>query len=781
MADAGTKTNYLVEYQIAMAGGDPREFLVQDVAITDALNQCYSVRVRCNIPAAREESGRAACTSRRLKDVELFMRRRFPDGFVLENRIVGVLLSLERATAEESDDSFALTLVPAMALLAHHVEGGTWHNRSYADVMREVLRKGLSTYGRTIEDRITRDYPEIDLIVRRPDETLLAFVQKLAARTGINFYFRHDGNVETLVLCDTNEGFLDGNQRQRRDLPFRPVWLEHATDGEEQILSARRAAQLDSSEVEFLGFDVAGTPMEPVKGLAKQNGGHTAKRQVSDGFRVNEREDPDAQHARVAQLHGEVAGTAENRSEVNTTITGALAGRRYRIELERGDSREFIVMGVSAGGRSFAAPGADYSNSLTLVPTKGDNGETVQIRAPAPPDEKVPAIVRATVVAIENDPVDVDGLLRCRLRFAWDQQQKEVPTTYVSVLQSMAGTHGGTQYIPRAGDRVLVSFIGGNLERPIILGSLYDKQNTPPTMGPPERAQTLPTAASWLGWNHASIGDKSRQSMLCMDVTAGAEMMFFNAPYDWRADIGHDAQTHIVHDERRKVDNDFDETVAGNYTQSVGRDRNEKVSGNHSLSVNGKLQLDVGGRATLSYASGLSTTCRGGSTSVIEGGKSENVMSGDRSTRVTGGSCRYAVGGAFTVVASSVSIGVGGIGGGSGPAAGGALSLGKTALLECLGGAAVSSGPSSVGADADGVSLRGPRAQMRDQAGGSATLAGGSYVVDVPQGVVLRCGTTELRLTPQGLFVNGQQLVLQGARTQIRTGTLDIDPPDGNG
>ncbi len=70
---------------------------------------------------------------------------------------------------------------------------------------------------------------------------------------------------------------------------------------------------------------------------------------------------------------------------------------------------------------------------------------------------------------------------------------------------------------------------------------------------------------------------------------------------------------------------------------------------------------------------------------------------------------------------------------------------------------------------------------MRDQAGGSATLAGGSYVVDVPQGVVLRCGTTELRLTPQGLFVNGQQLVLQGARTQIRTGTLDIDPPDGNG
>ena len=138
MADAGPKANYLVEYQFAYLGGDPHEFRVEEVALHDALNECYSVRLRCQIPAAQDEPGQGACTGRRLKDVELLIRRRFPDGFVLETRVLGVLLALERTTAKESDDTFNVNIVPAMALLAHHTEGGTWHNRSYADVLREV-------------------------------------------------------------------------------------------------------------------------------------------------------------------------------------------------------------------------------------------------------------------------------------------------------------------------------------------------------------------------------------------------------------------------------------------------------------------------------------------------------------------------------------------------------------------------------------------------------------------------------------------------------------------
>lgn len=780
MADSG-KAQYLVEYQLRCVGGDPNEFLVDSVSMSDELNACYTLRVRCRIPAARTESAYRATAKRRLKDVELFMRRRFPDGSLLETRILGVILSVERSALADDDDPFTVLIVPAMSLLAQQTEGGTWHNRTYPDVMRTELRKALSQYGRTLEDKISRAYPEMDLIVRRPDENLLDFVKKLCGRTGINFYFKHEGSVEILVLCDANDGFLDGNQRQRRDLPFKPVWFEHATDGEEQVLTAQRMSSLAPSEQQFKGFDVSGAPPERISATAKQDGGHDAKVHRNDTFRVNEREDPDTQHTRVAQLQTEISASRTNTVQLQTSMTGAMAGRRYKFELERGDVREYIILSVESAGRSFAPPHADYLNTITAVSTKADAGGAVNVRALAERNEgQVPSVMRAEIIAVENDPVDTDGMLRCRLRFAWDGQTTEIPTTYVSVLQPMAGTHGGTQWIPRAGDRCLVTFIGGNLERPVIMGCIYDKQNMPPTMGTPERAQVLPASASWLGFNYASIGDKSRQSMFCMDVTSGSEMMFFNAPFDWRQDIGNDCDVRIKRDELRQIHRNFNEKVDGNYDHVVDGNRTEHVKGAFALTVDGDSTVSMAGKMTGTFTGAVSTTCKGGVTSYIDSGNSENVQSGDKVTRVVGGSCRFGVNGAFVVTASSISIGVGGAGGGSGPATGGALNLAQTSTLDCIGGATMKSGPSSVDTNAEGVVVRGPAAHLRDQAGGSALLANGSYVVDVPQGIVFRCGATELRLSPQGMFVNGQQLVLQATRTEIQTASFDINTPDGD-
>lgn len=782
MADSGSKPQYLVEYSLRYAGGDPNDFFVQHVSIHDRLNDCYNVRVRCHIAGARQESNYQACAKRRLKDVELTLRRRFPDGMVLETKVLGVILSVDRTNVLDADDPFVITIVPAMAVLSHQCEGGTWHNRTIPDVLRKVLRKALPSYGRTFDDKITRSYPEHDIIVRRPDENLLDFVKKLCARVGINFYFRHDGAVETLVLCDSNDGFLDGNQRLPKSYPFKPTWVEHATDGEEQVLEANRTSSLGPTEIEYRGFDVGGSPKQRVRGATKADGGHPqAKVQINDAFRVNERENPDAQHKRIAQLHGEVAQNRTNVVDMRTSITGALAGRRYKFEVEPGDVRDYIVMAVDGGGQSFAPPGADYMNNMQLVPVQGDGGEAINVRSIPPfTDVTVPAIMRAEVVAVENDPVDVDGLLRCRLRFAWDEQTAEVPTTYVSVLQSVAGTHGGSHVIPRAGDRCLVSFIGGNLERPVILGFLYDKENLPPPMGPTDKPVSLPTAAHLLGWNHASIGDKSRQSILSMDVTAGSEMFYFNAPWNWRQDVGHDCDVRIKHDELRQIGHDVRETVDNDYIHHVKQKRKDTVDADHSLTVGGGWTIDVTGSTRATFTGSVVATCNGGLTSHIERGNTENVNTGDRVTRVASGSVRYAVANSFVVAASSVSIGCGGFGG-SGPAAGASLALGQTALLECVGGSVVRSGPSSMGTSTEGVSLRGPTAQIRDQAGGVATMANGSYVVEVPQGITFRCGATELRLTQQGVFINGQQLILQGARTQIRTADLDIDRPDGSG
>ena len=228
MAD-GSKPFYRTEHVLRTIGGEEHEFLVWGFTYEDTFDEGYKLVVRCQIPAALEEGLYQAASSRRLKDVEFFLKRQFPDGQILEQRIAGLIDSMERSVSGEpgrgrSNDEFIVTIVPALEQLKLDQKGGTWHNKSHADILFEELKKGLEPYGRTVEKKLSGTYPEIDFTVRQPGESLYDFVLKLMERTGINFYFDHAAGVEKLVLCDSNDVLPEITRRGSK--PFRPQWLE---------------------------------------------------------------------------------------------------------------------------------------------------------------------------------------------------------------------------------------------------------------------------------------------------------------------------------------------------------------------------------------------------------------------------------------------------------------------------------------------------------------------------------------------------------------------------
>jgi hypothetical protein len=348
-------------------------------------------------------------------------------------------------------------------------------------------------------------------------------------------------------------------------------------------------------------------------------------------------------------------------------------------------------------------------------------------------------------------------------------------------MQTMAGLFGGTQQIPREGDRVVVAFHEGRTDRGVILGTLYDEQYRPPYMGPPDRSSVLPESALWLGWNHASIepGKKpedqsclDRHTMLCMDVTANQELFYFNAPYDWRRDVGNDSETNIVRDSKVKIDRhetrdikkDLTETVGKDYTQETKEQRKETVGKDFTVEVKGQSKVTVEKKRTENYES-LSRTTKQGTVETDE--------KGNRQARVLGGNYQISVNNSFTVNAASVSLSSGG-GGGSGPASGGALDLKSTATLEGPSGAALKSGGSGVNASPRGVATNGRFVESRDEGGASTKMENGSLVVDAPRGITFRCGASEVRITPDGVYINGRLMSINAVTTQIETERFDV-------
>lgn len=785
-----------IEYQLELSGVGS-DVYVRRIQLRDKFNAPYSIEVECLLPKLRGEPIQAVTNRLVGMDATLTLKRVIMSD--LEERVQGVVIGVERKASsfdldlrrdsgdtggadEAQDYVFVVHLAPALHMLRMHTWGsGSWHERTYPEVLVKVLNEALGEYGRSVLDKTTQTH-KVDHIVRPPGECLLDFATRLMEEAGITAYFVHDGPTETLVLTDTNDAFIEGTQYQPRDQPYR-VNYTRRHNVSENILSLHADAAAQTGKVLFESFDAVGTPPVGIVGTLPAGAGSAATTRRWGELRPTELGDPDEQHKRAAQIVVDRDRTSANAVVARTTILGMLPGRTYDLELKPGDVRTYVVSQVEAEGIG-AEYGTqqDYANNVTLVPLKAVDGSAVDVRSTqTAPERRMPGLTLAEIVAIENAPADVDRILRCRLKFLWDQVEGESPTTYVSVLQNMAGLFGGTQWIPRAGDRVVVAFHGGRPDRGVILGALYDEQYKPPYMGPPDRSSVLPDSALWLGWNHASIepgtqpeeqSSLDRHTMLCMDVTANRELFYFAAPKDWRRDVGNDSETNIIGASTIDVGKDLTETVGKSVTQTIGTDYKQDVSAGHTTTVGAKHELTVAATSTVSVT-GKRQEKFGTYMMSVESGSSVSMLGGQRVDRIVG-SWAASASSSINMQAPSVSISSGSGGGAMGAATGAALSLKTTATLDGPQAAVLKSGSSTVKADREGVASRGAVISATDDGGGKATLKDGKYVLDAPQGVTLRCGASELRLTSEGLYLNGRLVNISATTTKIDTERLDI-------
>jgi type VI secretion system secreted protein VgrG len=445
-------------------------------------------------------------------------------------------------------------LAPRLAFLGFTADCRIFQNMTVPDILRAIFAAhGLADY----EFRaLMGHYRPLDYCVQYR-ETALAFVSRLMEHVGLFYWHEFAEGIHQLVITDSNlsaRPALHAPARTREDggLPdIETVFCDYAfrtgkwtlTDydftvpsksliANTPIMHAERAMQ----DYEFFDFPGLYTDVDDGKTLTR--------------VRIEHEE------TRLQVLHGSAW-----RPEFD-------AGRTVAIEQRDADAdglpKRLLLTRVRHVGkeRSFYTSNAEpasYNNEFDAIPAD----------IPFRPERVTPVpVVKGTQCAVVVGPpgeqIYTDEHGRVKLRFFWDRNPAQAPddqlSCWVRVSQAWADGKFGGVHLPRIGQEVLVDFLEGDPNRPVVIGRVYNGSNTHP--------YTLPRNKTQSGFKTQSVPSGGYNEFRFEDKQ-GSEEIFFRAEKDHNHQINNDHNVTIGHNHNHHVKNDHNHTVGNDYNVTI--------------------------------------------------------------------------------------------------------------------------------------------------------------------------------------------------------------------
>jgi len=507
--------------------------------------------------------------------------------------------------------TYRAELRPWLWWLTLRTDSRIFQAKTTPDIIKAIFSDlGFSDY----KDQTTGTYTARDYCVQY-QESAFDFISRLMEEDGIFYFFEHEDGKHTLVLADDSGAITDcpncASARFRPDLSTQEdADVVFRWSLEEQAVPAKYSADdfnFVTPSTELLASQAASSGRMEVY---EYPGGYTAK---SDGdgrakIRLQELQHPGRSVRGDSYCMAFVPGykfalTGHFRTDVNDT---------------------YVLRRLA-----HAATHENYSNTFDAYPL------TVPFRPPRiTPKARVMGAQTATVVGKSGEEIWTDQYGRVKVQFHWDQQgtKDENSSCWVRVAQGWAGQGWGSLFLPRIGQEVIVSFLEGDPDRPIITGSVYNAEKTVPYALPDQ--QTKSTIMS----NSSKGGGGSNE--IRFEDKKDSEEIYVHAQKDMTIKVENDRKKDVLHDEINNIKNDRtttiqegneklvvskgnrtvqvatgtetyevkgtrDLTVTGNETHTNKADYSQKVTGNYELKVTGNLVIDVTGTVTIKSAQSL--------------------------------------------------------------------------------------------------------------------------------------------------------------------------------
>ena len=412
-------------------------------------------------------------------------------------------------------------------------------------------------------------------------ETHFNFVSRLMEEEGIFYFFKHTNSKHTLVLADKNSTVVQGL------IPAARVGAI-VEENEGMIVSVESDHSVYVGKVTLSEYDF----LQPNLTLRSEVSGR-GKEEIHDYLPVMYTTLEDGSRYARIQLEAEEAmhhairghsGCKFFQSGYRFTMKG-----HYRAALNTAYMLLEIHHHADVGDYRSSDGELHYYNEFVAIP------HSVPYRAPL---RHVKPIIRGTqtalVVGQKGEEVFVDKHGRIKVQFYWDRVGKkdENSSCWVRVASPWAGKGWGEVTIPRIGNEVVVEFLEGDPDRPIIVGSVYNADQTPPF--------TLPGAGIQMGIKSRSSKGGGGYNEITLTDSKGKELITIHAQFDMN--------TRVEHNDTLSVGNDQSITISGNRTESVGKNESIKIAGSRTESVGKDEMITIDGNRTENVAKSESIT-----------------------------------------------------------------------------------------------------------------------------------------------------------------------------
>jgi type VI secretion system secreted protein VgrG len=502
---------------------------------------------------------------------------------------------------------YRMDVVPWIWFLGLHVDCRIFHNMTIPEIVQKVLNNSPAQQKDSIDPNLQSTYSKLEYCVQYR-ESSLNFISRLMEHAGIFYYFTHTETGHTLHLSDSSSLCDPIPAQSSVSYLFRNAGEMHeetilTLHGRQEVKTGQHthtnynfktpSADLKTSETTVVNVG-QNSPLEVFEYPSPHTNANDGK--TLSKIRMQEQE------AAYHQLTG--SGVVRNFiSGYKFTIKDhpQSSGIDRNIEYLITEVQHMVTVGA---GYVAGVGGESYSNQFMCIPA------SVPYRPPRISPKPLIYGVQTAIVIGKADDSDksgsdeddgssgsdgeeiwVDKYGRIIVRFPWDREG--LCSCRARVSQQWAGQGWGFITIPRVGQEVLVSFINGDPDHPIVTGCVYNGEQTVPYTLPEYQTRSTFKSRSSKG------GGEDNYNELRFEDKTSEEQVFIRGEKDYDTRIKNDSREWIGNNQSIMVQNDRMEKVTGNESIQIGGNRLEKVGGDESIQIDGKQLIKIKGDVSL--------------------------------------------------------------------------------------------------------------------------------------------------------------------------------------